>query len=50
MVKGKVFIVDMRENSYRHLKSPEQREGGLNTASRLDMARAIWDKGENNRR
>ena len=49
MVKGKVFIVDLRERTARDIwKGPEQRNSGLYLASRLDLA--IGEAGAEQRR
>jgi hypothetical protein len=51
MAKKKVFIVDMRENSKRHLEEPkaERERSTLNMASTLGTARALCKIGENSR-
>lgn len=46
MVKGKLFVelfvVDMREDNQRHLE-----ESRIDRGNRLDIARAVCERGEN---
>lgn len=51
LVKGKVFIVDIRENSQKHRKESraERERSRLNTASRSGLAKAVFKGGEKSR-
>lgn len=48
MVKGNLFIVAIRKQTLRNLKeSRAKRErSGLSMSRRVDMARALWPRGE----